>query len=113
MLPAALARLQPEPAALLSRAQEAADVAAYPHCRAVVEAALAHDVAEHGRRLTPLEEAQCALAEQMAFSVADVTDAQVAALREHLDEAEVWAFVVAVHEIDMDVRLGLLAGAVL
>ncbi|MDO9355936.1 MAG: hypothetical protein Q7T55_19720 [Solirubrobacteraceae bacterium] len=113
MIPTVVADLLPGPAESFAAAQTAADVAALPHCRTAIEAALGNEVPDHGRELTEFEELQCAFAEQFAFSVASLQDRQVSMLLEHQTEAEVWAFVVAVYEIDMDVRLGLVAGRVL
>jgi alkylhydroperoxidase family enzyme len=113
MVPAALAQLHPIPAAYLDEAQRQARVDTLPHCRASIEAALTSGVPAHARELTALERAQCAFAEQLAFSVSSLDDHHVGPLLEHLSEAEVWAFVVAVYEIDVDVRLSLVTQAVL
>lgn len=113
MIPAGIVELQPEVSELLLAAQDAAQISELPHCRAAVIAALENTVPEYGAHLSMLQEAQCAFAEQFAFSVSDVSDTQVLALREHLSESDVWAFVVAVYQLDMETRLALLAEEVL
>ena len=52
-----------------------------------------------------------AFAEQFAFAVGSMTDEQVAALG--MDDDELWAFVCAIYEIDMGLRLQRVAEAVL
>ena len=57
--------------------------------------------------------AQLEFAEQFAFTVGSVTDAQVEALRAWLTDDELWAFVAAIYELDMELRLARVAEAVL
>ena len=61
----------------------------------------------------PLARAQLEFAEQFAIDVGGVTDAQVAALREGMTDDELWAFVAALYELDMELRLTRVAEAVL
>lgn len=112
-IPAALAELCPGPVALLTEARRQAVVDQLPLCRAVVESVLSGGPPVCIDELTALERVQVEFVEQFAFSVASVTDEHVEALLGHLSEAEVWSFVAAVYEIDMEVRLRLLAEAVL
>ena len=93
-VPAAIARLHPEAAALLQRAQDLAG----EQCRAELGGA------------EPID-ARGAFAEQFAFAVGSITDEQVAALQ--LDDTELWAFVCAIYETDMELRLQRVAEAVL
>jgi hypothetical protein len=111
VVPASIIRLQPEAAGLLERAQTLAGLDRLALCRATIEAAL-FDSAPPAR--DGLDAATCAqldFAEQFAFSVGSVTDAQVEALG--LPRDELWAFVAALYELDMDVRLQRVAEAVL
>ena len=65
----------------------------------------------HG--LDALTLAQLEFAEQFAVSVGGVSDAQVEALRAWLTDDELWAFVAAIYELDMELRLARVAEAVL
>ena len=117
MVAPALRRLQPETAARLQEAQDAAAAAVdgerLAHCRTQLAATLTGSPTPDPAQLDDLGRAQVAFAEQFAFSVGDVSDGQVAALREHLDDAALWAFVAAVYEADMALRLQLVTAAVL
>jgi hypothetical protein len=105
MVPEAIARLHPEAAARLARAQELSGAAALDACRAQIEAVL------DGADLPEPADARVAFAEQFAFAVGSVTDEQVAALK--LPDDERWAFVAAIYELDMGLRLERVAKAVL
>jgi len=94
VVPEAIARLHPEAAALLQRAQDLAG----EQCRATLEGA------------DPVD-ARDAFAEQFAFAVGSLTDEHISAL--NLDDAELWAFVCAIYETDMGLRLQRVARAVL
>ncbi len=117
MLPPALHRLQPETAARLEEAQRAARAGIgaerLARVRAQLAATLSGAAAPAPAALDALGRAELEFVEQFAFSVGDVSDAQVAALREHLDDAQLWAFVAAVYEEDLGLRLQLVAEAVL
>ena len=104
-VPAAVARLHPEPAARWQRAQELTGAASLDACRAQNEAVL------DGAELPDPADAKVAFAEQFAFSVGSVTGEQVAALG--LPDEELWAFVAAIYELDMGLRLERVAKAVL
>jgi hypothetical protein len=101
VVPEPIARLHPEAAALLQRAQDLAGEA----CRAQLEAVI------FARELPDASDPRDAFAEQFAFAVGSVSDEQVAALG--LDDAELWAFVCAIYETDMGLRLQRVAEAVL
>jgi hypothetical protein len=88
VVPAAITRLHPEAAALLQRAQDLS-----------------------GASEIELAGAREAFAEQFAVDVGNIGDEQVAALR--MDDAQLWAFVCAVYELDMGRRLQRVAEAVL
>jgi hypothetical protein len=103
-VPVPIARLHPEAAALLERAQELSGAAALDDCRAAITAVL-----EGGD--PPEADARTAFAEQFAFAVSSLSDEQVAALE--LPDDELWAFVCAVYELDMGLRLERVAKAVL
>jgi hypothetical protein len=109
--------LQPEAAAALERAQglaaEGVDGARLDVCRRQIEATLTGGEPPDPATLDPLDRALAELSEQFAFSVGDISDAQVDALREHLDDAAVWAYVAAIYELDMGLRLDRVAAAVL
>ena len=90
VVPAAIARLHPEAAALLQRAQ---------------------DLSGASRVLDGADDACTAFAEQFAVDVGNITDEQIAALQ--MDDAELWAFVCAAYELDMGRRLQRVAEAVL
>jgi hypothetical protein len=94
VVPEAIARLHPEAAALLQRAQDLAG----EECRAVLEGA------------EPID-ARGNFAEQFAFAVGSITDEQVEALG--MDDAQLWAFVCAIYETDMGLRLQRVAEVVL
>jgi hypothetical protein len=94
VVPASIARLHPEAAALLQRAQDLAG----EQCRSTLEGAEPAD-------------ARDAFAEQFAFAVGSITDEQVEALG--MDDASLWAFVCAIYETDMGLRLQRVAEAVL
>jgi hypothetical protein len=104
-VPDAIARLHPEAAARLQRAQELSGAAELDACRAQIEAVLG------GADLPEPADAKVAFAEQFAFSVGSLTDEQVAAL--NLPDEELWAFVAAIYELDMGLRLERVAEAVL
>jgi hypothetical protein len=90
MVPAAIARLHPEAAALLQRAQ---------------------DLAGASHVLDGADEARIGFAEQFAVDVGNISDEQVAALG--LSDPDLWAFVCAVYERDMGERLQRVAEEVL
>ena len=102
---AQIARLHPEPAALLDRARELSQADRLDDCRAVIQAVL--DGTDYPAPTDP----RLVFAEQFAFSVGSVTDAQVAALG--MPDDELWAFVCAIYELDMGLRLQRVAEAVL
>lgn len=104
-VPDAIAHLHPEAAARLQRAQELSGAAKLDACRKQIEAVL------DGADLPEPADAKVAFAEQFAFSVGSVTDEQVAAL--DLPDEELWAFVAAIYELDMGLRLERVAEAVL
>jgi hypothetical protein len=105
VVPDAIARLHPEAAALLQRAQDLSGAARLDACRAQIEAVL------DGGDLPSPADARVAFAEQFAVAVGSVTDEQVAAL--DLPDDELWAFVAAIYELDMGLRLQRVAEAVL
>ena len=105
MVPDSIARLHPEAAALLQRAQGLSGAAALDDCRAQIEAVL------ESADLPDPADARVAFAEQFAFAVGSLSDEQVAALA--MDDAELWAFVSAIYELDMGLRLQRVAEAVL
>ena len=98
-VPESIARLHPEAAALLQRAQDLSGATQLDACRAQIEAVL-ND--------TDLPDPVDA---RVAFAVGSLSDAQVAALG--MDDAELWAFVSAIYELDMELRLQRVAEAVL
>jgi uncharacterized protein YfaP (DUF2135 family) len=100
-VPPAITRLHPEAAALLQRAQDLAG----EQCRSQLSAVI------NGRELPDPVDARDAFAEQFAFAVGSITDEQIEALG--MDDAELWAFVCAVYETDMGLRLRRVAEAVL
>jgi len=104
-VPESIARLHPEAAALLERAQDLSGAAELQECRARIEAVL------NGTDLPPSTDAREAFAEQFAFAVGSVTDEQVAALG--MADDDLWAFVAAIYELDMELRLRRVAEAVL
>ena len=104
-VPESIARLHPEAAALLQRAQDLSGAAQLEACRAQIEAVL------NGTDLPDPADARVAFAEQFAFAVGSLSDEQVAALG--MDDAELWAFVSAIYELDMGLRLQRVAEAVL
>src|SRR5262249_62236095 len=95
----------PGAAARLQRAQEFSGAAELDACRAQIVAVL------DGADLPDPADAKVAFAEQFAFSVGSVTDEQVAAL--DLPDDELWAFVAAIYELDMGLRLERVAEQVL
>ena len=105
VVPDAIARMHPEAAALLQRAQDLSGAARLEACRAQIEAVL------DGGDLPSPADARVAFAEQFAFAVGSLTDEQVVALG--MEDAELWAFVTAVYELDMGLRLQRVAEAVL
>ena len=111
MVPASISRLQPEAAGLLERSQALADVDRLTLCRAMIEATLFGTEPPAREGLDAATCAQLDFAEQFAFSVGSVTDAQVEAL--DLPDDELWAFVAAIYELDMGLRLERVAEAVL
>lgn len=113
MVPASISRLQPEAAGLLQRAQRRSGADRLALCRDRIEATLAGAEPPAAEGLDALTLAQLDFAEQFAFAVSSITDAQVQALRAHLTDDELWAFVAAVYELDMSVRLERVAAAVL
>jgi hypothetical protein len=113
MVPAAISRLQPEAADQLARAQELASTGRMALCRAALEATLFGTEPPDTEGLDALTRAQLELAEQFAIDVGGVTDAQVAALRAGMTDDELWAFVAALYELDMELRLTRVAEALL
>ena len=105
IVPAQIAHLQPEAAALLHRAQELSQADQLDDCRAVIQAIL--DGTDYPAPTDP----RLVFAEQFAFSVGSVTDEQVAALG--MPDDELWAFACAIYELDMGLRLQRVAEAVL
>jgi hypothetical protein len=104
-VPERIAQLHPEAAGLLQRAQTLSGADRLDDCRAVIEAVI--DGADYPAPTDP----RLVFAEQFAFSVGSVTDEQVAALG--LPDDELWAFVCAIYELDMGLRLRRVAEAVL
>ena len=113
MVPAAITRLHPEAAGLLARAQELADTDRLALCRQALEATLFGAEPPSADGLDALTLAQLEFAEQFAVSVGGVSDAQVEALRTGMTDDELWAFVAAIYELDMGLRLERVAEAVL
>jgi hypothetical protein len=111
VVPASISRLQPEAAGLLERAQALAGVDALALCRAMIEATLSGGEPPDRSALDERTCAQLDFAEQFAFSVGSITDAQVEALG--LPDDELWTFVAAIYELDMGLRLRRVAEAVL
>ena len=111
MVPSSISRLQPDAAGLLERAQTLAGVDRLALCRVMIEATLFGTEAPAREGLDAATCAQLDFAEQFAFSVGGVTDAQVAALG--LPDDELWAFVAAIYELDMGLRLERVAEALL
>ena len=114
MVPAAITRLHPEAAGLLARAQELAGADRLALCRRALEATLfgaAPPPTDDG--LDALTLAQLEFAEQFAVDVGGISDAQVEALRAGMSDDELWAFVAAIYELDMGLRLARVAEAVL
>ena len=111
MVPASITRLQPEAAGLLERAQALAGVDRLALCRAMIEATLFGTEPPSRAGLDARTSAQLDFAEQFAFSVGSITDEQVAALE--MPDDELWAFVAAIYELDMGLRLQRVAEAVL
>ena len=105
VVPEFIARLHPEAAALLQRAQDLSGADTLDACRAQIQAVL------DGSDLPDRADARVAFAEQFAFAVGSLSDEQVAALE--MDDARLWAFVCAVYELDMGLRLQRVAEAVL
>ena len=104
-VPESLSRLHPEVAALLQRAQDMSGAAELRECREQIEAVLI------GSELPDSTDPRVAFAEQFAFSVGSLSDEQVAALG--MDDDALWAFVSAIYELDMGLRLQRVAEAVL
>ena len=102
-VPEQIARLHPEAAAHLRRAQELSHADRLDECRAVIQAVL--DGTEYAAPTDP----RLVFAEQFAYSVGSVTDAQIAALG--MPDDELWAFVCAVYELDLGLRLERVAEA--
>ena len=113
MIPAAISQLQPEAADRLARAQALAGTERMALCRTALEATLFGTEPPATDGLDALTLAQLELAEQFAIDVGGVTDAQVAALRAGMTDDELWAFVAALYELDMELRLSRVAEAVL
>ena len=111
MVPESIARLHPEAAGQLDRAQRLSGAARLELCRAAIEATLTG--AEPPQGTDALTRAQLAFSEQFAFAVGSVSDEQIDALRVHLAEDELWTFVAAIYELDMALRLERVAKAVL
>lgn len=105
VVPEPIVRLHPDAAALLQRAQDLSGAAQLGDCRAQIEAVLT------GADLPDPADARVAFAEQFAFAVGSLSDEQVAALE--MDDAQLWAFVCAIYELDMGLRLQRVAEAVL
>jgi hypothetical protein len=104
-MPGVIAQLHPEAGAALARAQELSHAGSLDACRAAIQAVL------DGVDVVGRDDPQVAFAEQFAFSVAGVSDEQVAALG--LPDDELWAFVAAIYELDMGLRLARVAEQVL
>jgi hypothetical protein len=113
VVPASISRLQPEAAGLLSRAQELAGADRLELCRQALEATLFGGEPPCTDGLDALTLAQLEFAEQFAIDVGGVSDEQVEALRVGMSDDELWAFVAAVYELDMGLRLARVAEAVL
>jgi len=62
---------------------------------------------------SPLERAALGFTEQFVLSVSAVSDEQVEALREHLDDESVYAFAAALYLVEMTERLNLVSRAVI
>jgi len=105
VVPEPIARLHPEAAALLQRAQDLSGAAALDECRVQIEAVL------NGSAAPEPADVRAAFAEQFAFAVSSLTDENVAALG--MDDEELWAFVCAIYELDLGLRLQRVAEAVL
>lgn len=138
-IPRQVRELQPESATALARAQaiawDSVDPALLELCRCRVLGLLqpgtgagpapagvpapeadrraALDAWQRSSLFSPLERAALAYTEQYVLSVSSVSDAQVQALREHLADAEVYAFAAALYVIEMGERLRLVSSAVL
>ena len=95
VVPESLSRLHPEVAALLRRFRQHVEL------EAVLD----------GAELPDSADPRVAFAEQFAFAVGSVTDEQVEALG--MDDDALWAFVSAIYELDMGLRLQRVAEAVL
>jgi alkylhydroperoxidase family enzyme len=109
---------QPETAAALARARDAAWEATDPEllelCRRRVEALLTGADAGPGPDgLGEREQAFLAFCDQFVFSVASVSEQDVAALLEHAGHVEVYEFVAALYALEMSRRIELTAGIVL
>ena len=104
-VPDSIARLHPEVADLLRRAQDLSGAAELDECRGRIEAVL------NGTDLPASADARQTFAEQFAFAVSSVTDEQVASLE--MADDELWAFVAAIYQLDMELRLQRVAEAVL
>lgn len=113
MIPTAVHDLHPEAADLLARAHDLSGAPALAACRARIRSVLTGVSDGIEAASGSLLGAQLDFAEQFAFAVASLDDAQVAALRQHMSEAGVWAFVTAVYQLDQAERLTLVAEAVL
>ena len=113
MVPAAITRLHPEAAGLLARAQELAGADRLALCRRALEATLFGAAPPPTDGLDALTLAQLEFAEQFAVDVGGISGAQVEALRAGMSDDELWAFVAAIYELDMGLRLARVAEAVL
>lgn len=113
MVPASISRLQPEAAGLLSHAQELAGAERLALCRQALEATLFGAESPGADGLDALTLAQLEFTEQFAVAVGDISDAQVEALRAGMSDDELWAFVAAIYELDMELRLAAVAEALL
>jgi hypothetical protein len=83
------------------------DAARGPHCGAPIDEQLMAALGDwrESERFTASQRAHLAFAEQFSVSVASLTDEDVAALREHLSELQVYEFAVALYVIEMEMRM--------
>ena len=109
---------QPDVAEALNRmqavAREATDPALLELCRQRVSELLDDgDPIPPSRLLTPAERAFLAFTDQFVFSVASVSDADVAALLEHAEPVDVYRFVAALYSVEMSLRIDIVGRSVL
>jgi alkylhydroperoxidase family enzyme len=109
---------QPEVASALNRmqavAREATDPALLELCRQRVSELLDDgDPIPPSRLLTPAERAFLAFTDQFVFSVASVSDDDVAKLLEHAEPVDVYRFVAALYSVEMSLRIDIVGRSVL